>query len=288
MPVIITLVLDHGGYMSPVSGTTGGGTYLPGAVSSFISYFSDTFDEASMVSFGSTATVNIPMEQPFISDIAIAASNLFWCGGSYSVGGLTNALLQENSVTIPPNQNVLQVIVFFTDGLPNMIEQSFACSPTNALIFGGESPPVSGVWFFGTNTPYTCSAQDGDGYACYVPDNGSVSLPNDYCSSCGINQFWSTQYGALENFTSANVTAEAQYQAIQVANLMRSNNIVVYSIGLTGANVNMDFLALVANATNSPADNPCLPTGQAVLVGGGNLQAAFQQVALQILSLAAP
>jgi len=247
-----------------------------------------------MVSFGSTATVNIPMAQPFKSDIATAVSNLFWCGGAYSVGGLTNALLQEESVTIPANQQALQVVVFFTDGLPNMIEQSFVCSPTNAFIFGGMAgatpvcPAESGVFFFGTNTPYTCSAQEGaGGYGCYVTDNGSINVPGT-CSACPVTQFWSTQNSAYENFTRSNVTAEAQYQAIQIANVMRNENMVVCSIGFEGFDLTMDFLAQVANATNSPAYNPCLPTGQAVLVSGGNLQAAFQQVASQILSLAAP
>jgi len=284
--VILSLVLDHSGSMNPNGGSTGGGAALPGAVSSFISYFSDTIDEASMVSFGSSATVNIPMEQPFKSDITTAANNMFWCGGTYSVGGLTNALLQENGVTIPANEVALQVVVFFTDGLANMIEQPFVCAgTTNALVFGGEDPPSSGVWFFGTNTPYTCTAQNGDGgVGCYISDNGSLNLPGSCASWCGINQFYSTGNTNMEAFTRANVTGEATNQCIQVANLMRANNILVYSIGLGGADVNMSFLSQVANATNSPSYNPNAPTGLAFLADTpGELQPYFTAIANDIL-----
>ncbi len=251
--VILGLVLDHSGSMDPNGGSTGGGAALPGAVSSFISYFSDTIDEACMVTFGSTATNEVPMEQPFKSDITAAANGLQWVGGTYSVGGLTNALLQENSVTIPSSEVALKVVVFFTDGLANMIEQPFACSGiTNAWVFGGHDPPDSGVTFFATNTAYTLAAQNG---GCYIGDYGSISYlgGSGRCQPwCGITQFYATGATNMEDFTRANVTAEAQAQCIAVANLMRDNNILVYSIGLGGADVNMDFLAEVANATNSP------------------------------------
>ncbi|MGD0061341.1 MAG: pilus assembly protein TadG-related protein [Verrucomicrobiia bacterium] len=282
--VILALVLDHSGSMAPApNGTTHGGTYLPGAVDSFISYFSDTIDQASMVSFGSTPTVNLAMEQPFISNVTSASDNLVWCGGTFSVGGLTNALLLENGVTIPNTEVTLQAVVFFTDGLANMIEQPFVCSgTTNVLIFGGMDPPDSGVWFFSTNTPYNYTAQEGgSGYGCYVGDNGNVSLPSG-CTGCSVSQFWSTQYGANENFTRANVAAEAQFQAVQVANLMRANNIVVYSIGLGGVDVNTNFLNEVANAGG--VENAQQPEGLALFTNDpSQLQTLFDQVANDIL-----
>jgi hypothetical protein len=285
--VIMTLVLDHSGSMNPNGGLTGGGAYLPGAVSTFISNFADNYDEAAMVSFATTATVDVPMGQPFEQVISTAVSNLFWCGGTYSVGGLTNALVQENSVIVPQGQVALKVVIFFTDGLANMIQQTLSCSPTNAFIFGGEDAPDTGVWFFSTNTPDTCTGQNGDGglYGCYVSDNSSCHVPGPgFCTPCSVSQFYSSQYETLENFTRVNVTAEAQYQAIQVANIMQANNILVCAIGLGGVDINMNFLSQVANATNSPTYNPIWPTGQAIIANDpSELQAIFQQIASQLL-----
>ena len=127
--VILALVLDRSGSMDPNTGTSQGGRTLPGAVANFINYFSDSIDEASMASFASTATLDIPMEQPFKSDITTAAYALsnHWCGGTFSQGGMTNALVQENGVTIPANEVALQVVVFFTDGLANIVQDALSC-----------------------------------------------------------------------------------------------------------------------------------------------------------------
>ncbi|MGD1020027.1 MAG: vWA domain-containing protein [Verrucomicrobiia bacterium] len=275
--VIMTLVLDRSGSMNPVYGTTRGGGALPGAVSTFLSYFNDSYDEAAMVSFGSTATVDVPMGQPFQQAISTAASNLNWCGGTFAAGGLTNALVQENSVIIPKGQVALKVVIFFTDGLANMIQDTLSCSPSNSWIFGGIDPPNTGVFFFNSNTPNTCSGQN-DG--CYISDGGSASS-----CGCDASQFYSNQNGVWESFTRANVTAEAQYRAIQVANQIRSNNIWVYSIGLGGAGVDMSFLEEVANDPSSPTYNPMLPTGVAVIANDpSGLQAVFQQIASQLLT----
>ena len=89
----------------------------------------------------------------------------------------------------------------------------------------------------------------------------------------------------MEDFTRANVTAEAQFRCIQTANDMRDNNILVYSIGLgNGTDVNMDFLAQVANATNYPQYNPQQQVGLALLADDpSQLQPYFTQIANDIL-----
>ena len=42
-----------------------------------------TDDEVAMVSFASTATVDVPMGQPFKQAISAAVTNLNWCGGTF-------------------------------------------------------------------------------------------------------------------------------------------------------------------------------------------------------------
>ncbi len=274
--LIMALVLDRSGSMDPVTGTSGGGVYLPAAVSTFISYFDDTYDEAAMISFASTATVDVPMGQPFKQAISTAASNLNWCGGTFTQGGLTNAFAQINNTIVPPGQNAMKVVVFFTDGEANIMQDTLSCPASITWNFGGyNTGSWVGFWNPATTTK-SCSDQIND---C---GNGNSSIG---CSPpCSATQFHSNQYGTMESFTRANVTAEAMYRSIQVANDMRANNILVESIGL-GAGVNMGFLAQVANATNSPTYNPSQPTGQAVIANDpSGLQSVFRQIASKILT----
>ncbi|HTS20129.1 MAG TPA: VWA domain-containing protein [Verrucomicrobiae bacterium] len=285
--VYLALALDRSGSMDPSRGPSpmgdgsgsGGGYYLPGAVATFINFFSDSIDEASMASFASTASQDISMEQPFKSDITKAAYALtnHWCGGTFSQGGLTNALVQENNITIPSSQVALQVVVFFTDGLANMIQDTLSCPGSITWNFGGQDSGTSvGFWNVATTTT-SCSDQNN---AC-----GDGSSLRGCSPACSATQFYSNQNGTMESFTRANVTAEAKYRCIQVAQQMQSENILVYAIGLGGSSgVNMDFLSQVANATNSPTYNASAPTGLALLADDpSQLQAYFTAVANDIL-----
>src|SRR5579871_1036534 len=110
--LIMSLVLDRSGSMQ----SNGGSTALPPAVTNFIARFDDTQDYAAAVSFSSAASVNVAMEQPFINDIENAALALNFGGYTCSDQGLTNALAQNNAVSVSASQEVVKVIVFFTDG----------------------------------------------------------------------------------------------------------------------------------------------------------------------------
>ncbi|MGD1019985.1 MAG: VWA domain-containing protein [Verrucomicrobiia bacterium] len=275
--VILALVLDRSGSMDPITGTTKGGAALPGAVSTFVSFFSDTIDEASMASFASTATQDIPMEQPFIADISTAADNLNWGGGTYSVGGLADAFAQENSVIVPANEVALKVVVFFTDGRANMIQQQLSCG--QIFNFGGYDISGSGAAFFPTNTSLRAQGTA----ECTAPEDGSMG------SGCGCNvsTYTSPQNGNPEKFETDGIIADSQYECEQLALQMQNQNILVYSIGLGGDKndpVNSAFLAQVANATNSATYNPKLPTGLALVASDpSQLQPYFTQIANDIL-----
>ena len=258
--LIMTLVLDRSGSMAspglPPTGS-GGGAYLPGAVSTFVSYFDDANDEMAMVSFATTATVDVPMRHLFKSAITTAVNNLTWSGSTFAQGGLTNALVQNNSVFVPPGQNVLKVVVFFTDGLANIVQDVLSCSSTQLVNFGGyDSGNMYGVFDPVTGNNVTCSA----------------------------TQFRSAIDGTMKSLTRTNITADAQYRTIQVADDMRADNMFVYSIGL-GSGVDMTFLAEVANATNSPTYDPTKPTGLALIANNpSDLLMVFQQIASMIVT----
>lgn len=279
-PVIVTLVLDHAGVMNPASpGSTMGGPYLAGAVTNFINDFSDNFDQVAMVSFASTPNVDVPMTNVFRRAILSAATNLFYAGGAFAAGGLTNGLIQSASA-VATTQGETRVVVFFTDELANMIEDVFSCTNPTTWYYGA-ADAGNFVFFFNADTPNTALAQT-NGFSCFLGDSGAPTG-----CGCSTNSFFSLQYWMPEAFIRSNVTAEAQYRAITTANLIRAQGTYVYAIGLQGAGpiagVTTNYLQQLANDPGSPTYDPTQPTGQALIASSpAQLNQLFQSIASQI------
>lgn len=281
---ILTLVLDRSDSMDPERGASGtmGGLYLPDATISFIDHFDDDIDKAAVATFASTATLNIPMEQPFKTDVIKLANGLRanwtgtpsigWEGGTFSQGGLTNGLVQNNSVTVAVGEDVIKATVFFTDGLANMIQERFNCPPQTIWNFGG-TDAGDAVYFFHYDAPLTQAGQRDA-----TCDNSP--LPPNCCTGPG-NTFPSAK-GGQQTFVRANVTEDAKYRSIQVADEMRANNMYVYAIGMGTAD--LPFLAQVANATNSSSYDSTKKTGLAFVANDpAELKLLFDKVANDIL-----
>ncbi len=283
LPLIMTLVLDHSESMDPNciagGGCTYGGTYLPAAVSSFISDFDPNVDQAAVVSFGSTWTNNVPMTTDFQDQIPPAVNNMAWGGGTCSICGLTNAMLIENSVAVPAGQQVVKAVVFFTDGLANMIESTIAC-PTGVSApcnFGGTLPGAGEpVYFYPTNLPADYNDQENGYYTCAA--GACCPSPDTYQSFNGTPQL----------FTMDNIINDATNQCILVAQQMQQQGMYVFCIGLNAASngdiPSADFLQTLANDQANPATyNPALPSGVALISGNGaDLAQLFQLIAAQI------
>jgi Flp pilus assembly protein TadG len=276
--LIMTLVLDVSGSMDPNRAPTslggdgtgsGGGIYLPSAVEAFIGNFSDTIDKAAMIKF-STVQHNVfftgvfptnsqPM-QPFRVAISndVAAFAGTWAGATFSQGGLTNALVMENNAPAATT-NAIKVVVFFTDGLANTVQDILNCPPATLQNFGGLDLP---------NT----------GYQVFDPVTGDNV-------GCGATQFFSQKAGAMVTLDRAHISPDAEYRAVQVANAMRANKIIVYSIGV-GTGVNMTFLQQIANDPSAglPGFVSTDYDGQALVANNpADLGQVFQAVASQIL-----
>jgi hypothetical protein len=263
----------------PPPAGSGGGQYLPLSVTDFINFFDDTNDIAAMISFSSTANVDVPMQRPFRQLISTTASNLQFVGGTFSVGGLSNAIPQINSVIIPAGQNVNKVVVFFTDGLANMIQQTLSCGVT--LNFGGHDNNDNNVSFWDpNNTPEGSQIQGSP--SCTIGDGNNLS-----CFGCSASQFFAYGVGASEPFTRANVTAEARYQCVQVANTMRDQGFYVFAVGLSSDPndvIPADFLQEVANDPSSPQFDSSKNVGLALIATDpSQLDTIFRQIAQQIL-----
>jgi len=87
----------------------------------------------------------------------------------------------------------------------------------------------------------------------------------------------------MQPLTQTNIANEAMYRADQVANNMRAQGIVVYSIGL-GDKISQAFLQQVANDPASSTFDANQPVGQAVFAPtAADLQSVFQTIASKIL-----
>ncbi len=275
--LVMSLVLDRSGSMQ----TNGGATALPPAVGTFVSYFDNSTDEVAMVSFASNATVDVPIGTNFISPITNAANALsgHFTGGTFGLGGMTLAKSQIESVPVDPNQNVVKVAVYFTDGYVNVIQDTFSCSGVNTLYNYGGYDSGNTVGFFNPTT--------GNSLATYTSSSHSWS-PSNFCLK-NLAGFTSAVDGTTKPFTRINVTGDARYRALLTANAMRAEGVYIYSIGL-GSSVDTAFLEQIANDPASSSYNSSQPAGMAVYAThcpssqcSQELQQVFQTIAAQIL-----
>ena len=257
--LIMSLVLDKSGSMN----LNGGAQALPPAVVNFLTYFDNANDQVADVSFASVSSVDVPIKTNFVNPITNAVNRMGFVGATYSQSGLLNGQVQINSVAVAPGANVVKVAVFFTDGWANTVQNNLICPPSTSLNFGGCSPPESAVGW--------CS-----GVSFMDPVTGNSR-------SCGASSFPSQLTGTNQPLTQANIANDAMYRAVQVANNMRAQNIVIYSIGL-GDKISQAFLQQIANDPASSTFNANLPVGQAVFAPtAADLQTVFQTIASEIL-----
>ena len=264
--LIMTLVLDRSHSMID----NGGAAAMPGVVTNFISLFDDTRDHVALVTFASTPAVDVPMAQPFKAGIINAVQTIYGspglvAGATFSQGGLTNALVQNQTVPIAPGDNVVKVTVFFTDGLANSIQDTLSCPSSTLKDFGG--------------------LDSGNGYCLWSPVLAENNQNNVDCadSTCSAAKFPSKQTSppTMVSLTRANITAEGEFRSEQVADDMRANNTIVYAVGLGNA-INAGFLEQIANVDG--VRDPAKPEGLALIApAASDLQSVFQRVADDIL-----
>jgi Flp pilus assembly protein TadG len=257
--LIMSLVLDRSGSMNK----NGGAQALPPAVDNFLSYFDNNADQVADVSFSSIASVDVPISTNFLNSITNAVNKMPFGGATYSYGGLLDAQAQINSVTVAPGQNVAKVAIFFTDGWANTVQDNLNCPPPTLLNFGGCSPPEAAVGW--------CS-----GVSFLDPTTGNGR-------SCSATQFFSQVAGGMQSLSQTNIANDAMYRAVKVADNMRAQGVVIYSIGL-GDKISQTFLQQVANDPASSTFDLNQPVGQAVFAPTAvDLQGVFQTIASKIL-----
>ena len=257
--LIMSLVLDKSGSMN----LNGGAQALPPAVVNFLGYFDDTTDRVAMISFSSIASVDVTMRTNFKSTITSQVNGMAFGGATFSQAGLLDGQTQINSVNLLPGEDVVKAAVFFIDGWANTVQNQLICPPSTLLNFGGCAPPESAVGW--------CS-----GIFFMDPNTGRTT-------SCGATSFPAQLTGTMQPLTQGNIANDAMYRAVQVANSMRAQNVVVYSIGL-GNKISQSFLQQVANDPASTSFDSSQPVGEAVFAPTpADLQGVFQIIASKIL-----
>ena len=300
-PVIMTLVLDRSGSMTPgvppipcVNNNTQGGLYLPSAVTQFINLFDETLDRAALVTFSVSASNDVPMSAagaPFKNNIITRVNNLPWAGGTCSIAGLTNALVIQNNAGAPAN--AVKVVVFFTDGRGNMTTAKFATTPAGGITlnFGGLDPatigcpasPDPGANFWRTNTSEQTQTSVGSVVGCGGTWAGAI-LGGTNITPTAV---WTNAHGVAQFFCGSSITADATNRCVLIANQMRASSNYVFTVGLTApgalAPPTLTMLQQIANDPASPTFDPTQPVGAAFLSEGNDLTNVFQQVAADIM-----
>lgn len=299
--VIMSLVLDRSGSMT----SDGGGAALQSAVPTFIGLFNNLLDEAALVSFADNGEVDVPIGHNFITPITNAVGTMPFGGGTFGTGAgnqsilsptagapMSLADLQNDSVVVNPGQKVVKVMVYFTDGLMNTVQDNFNCPNQVLLNYGGFD--TQGGQYGDIFDPNSKTTIFGTASSSGFPYDSR----GDICkNSRGINvtTFTSQIDGSQKTLLQANITHEAEYRAIYTANAMRTESPIptyIYMIGL-GTAVNpatQAFLAQLANDPAYPTYIPSQPAGQFFYIPNcpsptctAELKAAFQAIAFKLL-----
>ena len=331
--LIMSIVLDRSGSMSGDNGAAA----LTAAVPIFVGYFnnSPTGDELAMISFSSNATVDFAMNYLFATPIDNAVAAMSPMGGTFGTGAGTGPILsntvgppfsladlQNNSVTINPGENVIKVVVYFTDGLMNAVQDNFYClgssgnGTTQTLInYGGYDAGTNNVDFLDP----TCSPNSSGGCTnesghvthwdtCYgsCPSGFKYSTGSAVCTTKAgavVTTFTPQQPGNCGDgypppcqFSRTNVTSEAQYRAVQTAIAMRTESPVPTYIFTILLGNNVTATALMKQLANDPSSPSYIPsqtqgqffaipscTGGALTTCQTELNTAFQAIASKIL-----
>lgn len=261
--LIMSIVVDRSGSMQSDSG----GAALQAAVPLFVGDFDNSTDEVGLISFASNATINYSINYNFSSPIDTAMSSMQFSGGTFGTGAGTGSILnntegpplslaqlQNDSVTVTAGQNIVKVVVYLTDGLMNTVQDNFHCG-------GKTNNTLTLLNYGGYDSGTTVAVLDpltGDQWSNYGANGLPYDAKLDICYDANGNKvstFPSQEFNDQESFTRANVTAEAQWRAIQTATALRTETPIpeyIYTIGL-GTGVSPTTQAFLAQLANDPS-----------------------------------
>ena len=279
--VEIMLVLDRSGSMAgdPIED-------LQTAANSFISFFEDTQDEdeLGLISFATSVTVNVPLQNNFVGAMTAAIDGMNAVGATNAEDALDQAdgpsgFTDQSGV--PGDRRVQQYLIFFSDGNPTAFTGTFLYnggSPFEAVVCGtGQTcgtvyerlgNPNSENWLT-RNGNYIDPRLTGDGMpfassACQLyppllttrwdvfedyPVAGGTPpacyIPTVNVTRNGRRPPYTYTLNSVTGRLAAYVCTTARQMAREHAQELRNSNIKIYTIGL--GDVDEDFLEDIAS-----------------------------------------
>jgi Flp pilus assembly protein TadG len=300
------IVLDCSGSLASPSGTFAA---LQNAAITFVSGFQEGpgGDRIGLVTFASGAVLNDPINKN--ATRGFTKSNLTTHITATTAYGATNAeeamrIAKAEMDAIPSNiRSTLRVIVFFSDGAPNIVSGTFINGPPNNVTGGLWS---QGGYYYGNPTDlYTINMISN--YSDPVTATNILTLPEkDWTGTVNLASYNTarTLSGSPVSNTWCNVNMAARNMVENVANAARGGAgnaaVTIYSIGL-GAMLNANevttcsygsseyganILKRLANPMTSDTYNASQPTGTYVYAADASqLNSAFQKIRSIILRL---
>lgn len=235
----VLLVMDTSGSLAPpYSPSTVFPTLKNAAINNFIAKFAAGVggDRVGLVTFASGAVLDVAIDKTSArgfnrTTVTNAINALNAEGATASAEGLRKGMDELNAVPVAL-QSSLRVILFFSDGAPNLVSGTFPRSSGGSRAYNLYSD-VSGVatdkadWVFDQNRRNTDLGHDTTITSLPLTGSGGVALASFNAKR--------TLTGSPYGNNRCNVNKAARNMVENVANSARGQQIRIYSIGLGNA-----------------------------------------------------
>jgi Flp pilus assembly protein TadG len=304
--VNVMLLLDRSGSMGRVC------EIMKASAESFVDKFTNGRDRVGLITFMGNAHVDYPSALNFKPGLNLVLDQLN-CGGD--TGSAAALSLARQQLTIPNNLNILlepgalNVVVFFTDGVPNGYTAAFpvntpncnAGQPVTGFVADGPSGIFDSSVPQNANPPWIATTDQNlfrlpgcnfnywsTGAAAYIPDYDIYGNSASTTSYASVTRVLSALDSQLHiPITEANINAASMNAADYAALALRKLGVYVYTIGLDGdGGVDSNLLRRVANDTASQIYDSSQPTGLYVYTPNATqLSSAFNTIASEVLRI---
>lgn len=270
----LSLSLDRSRSMQVNTGCSS----LPAAVDTFVEFFDNDRDMFSLNTFSSVVQVDVRLRSQFQGPVHAAVPRQCdeYDGYTFFSDGLRAAFEQNQSLPMDTERTVLKVIVIFTDGKANTLQQRGFCPPLSLwnVTAGDEGNEFSNDIHL--LDPVT-------GLETHASSNGSAINGCEQFTSFHSEILRSGVCHLTGGTAGEEVRAEARGRALEIASDARAAGNVIYTIGL-GNLADQDFLREIANDPASPHFDPTQVSGEFTYAPSAvDLQSVFEIVARKIL-----
>lgn len=304
--VEIMLVLDRSGSMSGTKIAD-----LKTAATKFVSFFEETQSEDKMglASFATTARVDVNLGTNYVTTMNTKINAMSASGGTNTEDSLAKGGAQLPDYSgVPGDQRIQQYLIFFSDGMPTALRDSFKFNNTvyDGVVVGQGSsghancrtsdyaymsianylyqPDGNGSTYYtsGSNTVDPATTGDGKSTATTSCKNcnywGCTSYPNTkwylFESSLGpVSGYSSESCSIPTNKLIPYFCQAAKTLAQQNAQSLKNRYVKIYVIGLgTGTEIDQNFLTSLSSGSDYAYFTPT----------SSELEAIFQKIAKEI------